>query len=91
MAVDMITGPKSVSKPTTKALTKSTTHSPAVMCANTPIIAPIALPSTSSTTVTLTPKRKQKIGFFSLPGELRNKIYRLALPKKGDIVLAGLP
>lgn len=56
-----------------------------------PVTTSTALSTSRPTTTTLTCNRKQKVGFFSLPGELRNRIYRLVLPKTGDIVLAGMP
>lgn len=92
MAVDMIiTTVEPVKNPITKALIKSTIMSPVVTCSNTFVTTTTVMPSANSNTATLIHKGKQKVDFFSLPGELRNKIYRLALPKKGDIVLAGMP
>ena len=40
-------------------------------------------------TKSLTVLRKQKINFFSLPGELRNKIYHYAMPQGKGISLDG--
>ena len=40
-------------------------------------------------TKSLTQIRKKKTNFFSLPGELRNKIYGYALPRGKGISLDG--